>query len=242
LELHRAYALTHYGAAALNATEGTFLLMGLAKSIGVLQALASDSVTYGHDAAISRILWPLQSWMMARASAQTASLAGWNVPEGDIFRFGVSSAHLGWLSCLSPEEVLELRKHHTIQAIREDFRTSRCRIRQAPGQNLASVIEEAGQFLSERLDQHAKALSAIQEQRKWKLLGGAAATAVGVGLTVGAALYPPLAIPGTLLSVIGGKGVWDFAKLALEERRRLSMATDRPLGVLLRLRDRAEIG
>lgn len=219
------------------ASDNQWLLATLFKKVFLMHVLAADCVAYNYDAAITQTNWLLYSWLMRVSSKETAILAGKSLSESDIFRFGVESPDLGWLQSVPADQILEIRKDNTIQQIREDFRTSRCKVRRAPSGNLSTAIEEAGSFLSDSLLRHADKLRLLRKQTITTLLVKGVATAIGIGITVAAAVYPPLAIPGAIISVVGSKGLYDFAKATRAERNRLLAEKRRPLGILLKLKE-----
>jgi hypothetical protein len=215
------------------------LLYFLGARLQTLMDQGADGTLFSQDVAVNRFKWGLYSWLMGLETREVGALAGTAITETDVFRLGVNSPHLAWLSDVAADQIVELRRQHPVQEIREDFRVGRCQIRSAPFDRLDLAVDQAGKYLSSQLDKHAEALRRLRGRRPWRLGASVAAGAVSTGIAIVATVYPPLAIPGAIASILASKSLYDVWKSNREDVRKLLLQEKRPLGVLVGLRDSA---
>ena len=214
----------------------------LAKALGsrlfTLYSVASDSLCCAQEIGTEPYDWPLCNWLLAKEGQESRLLLGASASESDVFRFGVNSHELAWLSAVSPDDLMELRKAHSVVSIREDFRATRLRLRYASPAMFHRVAKEAGEFLLETLDKHKKKVAQLRAERPWNILKAGLSTGIWTAVGVAATCFAPIAIPGAVASILGGKSIYDFMKQAREEALKILAEEQRPLGILCALQDK----
>ncbi len=215
-----------------------FLLNDVATRLDLLSRNIANATRLLQDFHLEPWNWSLCKWLLSSESQRTASLLELSFPEEHFFQLAVRTEPLKWLAQLPLAEVLELRRHCSVDSLRQEMNHIRQRIRRARTADVRSMLKAAGECMKAAFEQHRAALANLRRQRFIRTTAAAGTLGLAAAATIAGTVWPPLLIPGAALSLVAGGNLIDLVKSYSNCNRDIAQEQGRPLGLLCQLHDK----
>ncbi len=216
-----------------------FLLSDLHTRLHLLTITLARATALHQDFAVPDWDWPLSAWLLSSESKRLASLLQPSLLEEHLHQTVVHVGPLQWLTHLSLNDVLELRRICPVDTLRQEINAARLKVKRARTTEVRGLLLEMTEAVEKAFSQHSTELAHLRRQRVRRAAAAVGALTVAATMTIAGTLFPPLLVPGAIISLVAGGSAIDLIRSLRDSGRDILAEQRRPLAVLLDLRNEA---
>lgn len=170
------------------------LIVSFLTELSVLEGQLHGSIELDLAPIFPRYTWDLYKWRVDKGNLENSKILGWEERQISAITTAMQYENLDWLSNITPDGIIELRKEGFLEEFRQSIRLARKRMTLEEGADFAGLAKTVEEDIKAAIAEHIESNKRLEEEacKRLKIETGKLLGKISLGIA--SFFIPPISI------------------------------------------------